>query len=355
MSPKKYTFDFLCNFINKEILIDINENTKLNSESYIKFKCKCENEGIKSFRNLVKNNIILCKNCTIKVGHENFKKTMIKNHGVQYSLQSKKIKNKIKQTFIKKYGVEHNSQLEDHNEKVKQTCIEKYGVGHIMQLKETIEKRKETCIEKYGVENSMQLKETIEKRKETCIKKYGVENNSQLEDHKEKVKQTCIEKYGVEHYSQLDIFKEKVKQTCIKKYGVEYPAQNSDIADKTSKNSYKRKEILKTNGEKIYLQGYEPQAYKILLEKYTEDEIITSNKLKFEIWWKDNTDKKHRYYPDFYIPKDSLIVEVKSQRTYSLDDKKEKIKKTMNVVKELGYNYEIWILNEKGIINNIIK
>ena len=37
----------------------------------------------------------------------------------------------------------------------------------------------------------------------------------------------------------------------------------------------------------------------------------------------------HRYFVDFYIPKDNLMIEVKSTRTYSMDDKKEKIEKTL--------------------------
>lgn len=48
-------------------------------------------------------------------------------------------------------------------------------------------------------------------------------------------------------------------------------------------------------------------------------------------------DKEHRYYPDFYIPKNNIIVEVKSDYTYKVDleiniRKKESTKK-------LGFNY----------------
>ena len=189
-----------------------------------------------------------------------------------------------------------------------------------------------------------------EKQKKTNLEKYGVEYHSQNKDIKDKIKATNLEKYGVECSLYNEKIKEKVKTTILNKYGVEYISQNSEIADKSSKNAYKRKEIVKSDGESIFLQGYEPQAYKILLETYTEDEIITCNKLKPEIWWKDNEDKKHRYFPDFYIPKDNLIIEIKSTRTFSLDDKKEKIEKTINAVKELGYKYEIWILNQKGEI-----
>ena len=235
-------------------------------------------------------------------------------------------------------------------EKQKKTNLEKYGVEYHSQNKDIKDKIKATNLEKYGVECSLYNEKIKEKVKTTILNKYGVEYISQNEKIKEKKKATCLENYGVEHPLQNEECKEKVKATNLEKYGAEYSTQNSEIADKSSKNAYKRKEIVKSDGESIFLQGYEPQAYKILLETYTEDEIITCNKLKPEIWWKDNEDKKHRYFPDFYIPKDNLIIEIKSTRTFSLDDKKEKIEKTINAVKELGYKYEIWILNQKGEI-----
>jgi hypothetical protein len=58
------------------------------------------------------------------------------------------------------------------------------------------------------------------------------------------------------------------------------------------------------------------------------------------------------YQPDFYIPQVNLIIEIKSTRTYNMDDKKEKIQKTTDVVKTLGFSFEIWILNKKGTILN---
>ena len=35
-----------------------------------------------------------------------------------------------------------------------------------------------------------------------------------------------------------------------------------------------------------------------------------------------------------------------------MDDKKEKIQKTTEATKSLGFNFELWILNQKGIILN---
>lgn len=162
------------------------------------------------------------------------------------------------------------------------------------------------------------------------------------------MKKTNIKKHGVEYPIQSSITKEKIKETNIKKYGVEYPSQIPEVSEKQLKNSYKRKEVITPSGKVINLQGYEPYAYKILLGTYTEEEILNSRTDVPEIWWTDKEGKKHRYFVDFYIPKDNLMIEVKSTRTYSMDDKKEKIEKTLQASKDAGYNIELWIINNKG-------
>jgi very-short-patch-repair endonuclease len=78
---------------------------------------------------------------------------MLKNYGVEFSLQSKKILNKQKQTNLKRYGTEHPSGLKEFQKKTKQTNLKKYGAEHPSKLKEFQENKKETMVERYGVEN----------------------------------------------------------------------------------------------------------------------------------------------------------------------------------------------------------
>jgi predicted AAA+ superfamily ATPase len=112
--------------------------------------------------------------------------------------------------------------------------------------------------------------------------------------------------------------------------------------------------VITPSGKVITLQGYEPQAYKILLETYTEEEILNSRIDVPEIWWFDDKDKRHRYFVDFYVPKNNIIIEVKSKRTYLLG--KDKIEKTLQASIEAGYNIELWIMDEKGnILEKIVK
>jgi len=134
----------------------------------------------------------------------------------------------------------------------------------------------------------------------------------------------------------------KRKQTNLEKYGVEYVSQDPNIFDKQQKSGYKRKPVITPSGKTIHLQGYEPQAYNKLLEQYSEDEINHIIKDIPEIWYLGEDNKTHRYYPDFYIPKDNLIIEVKSEHYYKKDLLKNKLKQQACL--DSGYEFEFIII-----------
>ena len=126
------------------------------------------------------------KHCSTKCSTLNketqskMKKTSLKNHGVEYALQSKLILNKMIEDNKQKYKVEHISHLKSVREKTKKTNLERYGVENPLQSKEVKEKTKKTNLERYGVENVFQLKYIREKYKITCLEKYGVDNPSKV-------------------------------------------------------------------------------------------------------------------------------------------------------------------------------
>ncbi len=66
---------------------------------------------------------------------------MFENYGVEYSLQSKEVREKGKKTCLERYGVENPLLNEEVREKVKQTCLDKYGVEHVSQNSEIAEKQ----------------------------------------------------------------------------------------------------------------------------------------------------------------------------------------------------------------------
>jgi hypothetical protein len=119
--------------------------------------------------------------------------------------------------------------------------------------------------------------------------------------------------------------------------------QNDKIMEKWLNNSLKRKKYVFPSGKIGIILGYEPFAITDLLLLYTEDEIIikTSDIPIFD-YIENSINRK--YYPDIFIPKDNLIIEVKSDWTFKKDYKKNLLKQ--QAVKDSGYKFEFWIYSK---------
>jgi hypothetical protein len=66
----------------------------------------------------------------------------------------------------------------------------------------------------------------------------------------------------------------------------------------------------------------------------------------YELWYNDESGKKHRHYVDIFIPTLNKCIEVKS--TWTKEKKKDCIFLKQKAAKELGYIYEIWVYDRKG-------
>lgn len=338
--PKtNYTIELLTDFCSKNNIYLINNynNINITRDTKISGNCLthfCENKFTKVFRQLILTNgycNICTKNNTIK---------KIKN------LQPI-IREKFINTCLEKYGVENVFQNENIKQKIIETNLKNYGVQFPQQSKIIRDKRIISYLNKYQCENPQQSSEIKEKTKNTCLEKYGVVSTILIPDIIQKRKQVCIEKYGNEIPLKTEIGKESVRQTCLKKYGVEHPLQVPEIAEKISKNSYRRKSYILPSGKELICQGYEPFALDKLIkeENISEEDIITGCKNVPQIWYNDETKKKHRHYVDIYIPSQHRCIEVKS--TWTAKKGEHNIYLKQNAAKELGYQYEIWIFNNK--------
>ena len=127
---------------------------------------------------------------------------------------------------------------------------------------------------------------------------------------------------------------------------------NSEVAEKCSKNAYLIKEYILPSGKKIFIQGYENFLLDDLLynKNIKEDDIITSKQNVPEIWYYDKNDKGHRYYVDVYVKSLNKFYEVKSSWTY--EKNKDKIDLCKESLYFLGYDYEILVYDNKGILIN---
>lgn len=172
---------------------------------------------------------------------------------------------------------------------------------------------KQTLQEKYGVDNPMELPGMAEQRKKHFIEKYGVENPSSNEQVKQKRINTMMERHGIPH--NLVNWQEKF----FNKFGVHNPAHVPEIAETLCYNRFKkRKEYTLSTGEVIHLQGYEPFGFDYLKTLYQENQIQYRKKDMPELWytWQEKT---CRYYCDFFVADDNLVVEIKSLFTLSRD------------------------------------
>jgi hypothetical protein len=239
---------------------------------------------------------------------------------------------------------------EQTKEKKKQSYIKHYGVDHPSKSEEIKLKKKETCISNFGVESPLQSEKVLETMKNNNLEKYGVEYCLQVKEFRDKGMNTCLEKYGVEHYIQTKECQDKIKQTCLEKYGVEHSSQSIEIMDKITKSSYKLKDYIFSSGKINKIQGYEHYALDELIknEKIDELYIITGIKNVPTIWYNDENGKKHRHYVDIYISSQNRCIEIKS--TWTAEKNKHNIFLKQNAAKELGYKYEIWVYDKKGVM-----
>lgn len=169
---------------------------------------------------------------------------------------------------------------------------------------EVTQKSKETRLEKYGNEKYVNK----EQREATNLIKYGVRCVLSFQDKKE---EAMLAKYGVRNYSQLGLT-----------------------------NGYKWYEYILPSSKIIKCQGYESRYIPVLIRKYSEENICFSKRdIPKIIYFKNN--KEHYYFPDFYIPSENLIVEIKSKYTYNANKEINDLK--FQATKDAGYKLKVKI------------
>ncbi len=320
-------------------LVNENDINKIHCNIYLTGNCVtegCNETFTKKFHVLYKSNIYTCKQCTIKNGVINNKKTCMEKYGVESVWQVKEIRDKVKSTVLEKYGVDNIMKYQP----IKQIVHEKVRLsvknGTFPKLKYNNYNRPIGYITN---------KNEKEKR---IIEKYGQLNYKSSKIYKTMCINGVKNKYGVEHVSKLKSTVEKRRETTLQKYGVASTSQVPEIASKMTQSRFKQKEFIFPSGKIEKVQGYEPFALRDLLEKENicENDIITGCKNVPTIWYNDINQVKRRHFVDIFIPSQNKCIEIKSSFTVKKDNVFEKQK----TAKNLGYLYEIWVYNEKGEI-----
>ena len=169
----------------------------------------------------------------------------------------------------------------------------------------------------------------------TCV----MNNN----DIKNKIEINSLIKYGVKHHlSNKEVIKKREK-TNIEKYGYKNPTQNPIILMKIFKSQFRLKPTELPSGKIVNLMGYEPYVLKYLLENFYDETDFEFNSIP-TIEYNFNN-KNHVYIPDFYIPKEKLILEIKSTWTYNVSKDKNEAK--AEYTRKAGFNHVTIIWNKE--------
>lgn len=297
-----------------------------------------------------------------KERNDKIRKTMLREYGVENPLQSQKIRDKRKETNLKRYGVASPLQLEE----VRNKCKEKYGgMGNASKIIK--EKQRETLKKKYNIDDFTNLAQISEikskiaatnkelygnetyfatedskiKRIKRLQEKYGedVINPGQIPGIQDQIKETNLERFGKEWYTQTTEYLIKTQKTKMKNWGADHEMKNEKYFKEHARNSnfFKWKDYILPSSNVVKIQGYEDKALDILLNDYDESEILIHDVPVFDYIF-ENT--PYKYYPDFYIPKDNLIIEVKSSYTVTLP----KVLEKCESVEKSSYNFKLMVL-----------
>ena len=184
-----------------------------------------------------------------------------------------------------------------------------------------------------------QKKSIDEKKKIAYLKNHGVNNPNKSKLIRNKTKKTNLEKYGVEYPTQASEIVDLRRSNNLEKYGVISPTQLPEIYEKSVKSNYRRKEYVWKTGQVSIVQGYEPLVLKELEDLgYSFDQVKTkaTDMPKFSYIHKNKT---KRYFPDIFIPKDNIVIEVKSDYTVVCNTEINSLK--FQSVVDAGYEFRL--------------
>lgn len=318
---KGYDQTFL--FDNLNILI---KDLPYNSHKII--KCICHNcnsvNEIKYYnynKNVNKYNVYCCKKCVGLKISATLKNTVIEKFSTI---------NKISIKSLNKWELQYVNNIDEKN-----IIIDILDSNKNESYKNRSLKIKQTLFERYGVYNAYLIPEIF---KNTLTK------NSNLRSFiNDKIISTCNNKYGGHPMTNKTVMT-KFKNTMMKNHGVFFSNQSTIIFNKQQKSSLKRYDYKHLT----YQGSYEFDFINICESLNIINDISECESLKYSF-----NDVNKIYYPDFYISKYNLIIEIKSSYYYLKYYEKNIAK--MNRCKELGYNF-IFIIDKKyELFLNIIK
>lgn len=270
------------------------------------------------------------------------KKTQLERYGVEHAMKNSNIKKKQQNTIFENYGVTSPLMSDEIKEKTKKTNLEKYGCEWTLGNKEVREKATETYILKYGFEHPMKNSQYVDNIKKSNIGTYGVSNVMQVNEIKSKQQESLFQSYGVYSPMHSEELKSKcltnARETILDKYGVTNIMHLPEYVEKAQAHSSSNKTYTWKSGETVTVQGYEDIVLSELESIGVTFNDVKTNKSDVPEIWYEFEGKRRRYYPDIYIPKQNLLIEVKSEY-YMLKYFQENLSKAI-ASKNAGYQFK---------------
>lgn len=258
------------------------------------------------------------------------RETLMLSHGVDNVSKIPEVREKLR--------IAYWDTFDDRREKTIETNQRNYGVDSYMETSEFREKTKLRCIADHGAEHYMKVPE--------IAAKVALKNTENAEERMTMTANTKLKKYGDRTFNN----REKLIETCMEKYNVSNPQQVPEFFERQMVAAFKYKEYIFPSGKIANIQGYENYALDELLKSYNEEDIITGRTEIPTISYIDKQGVNHVYFPDIYIPKENLIIEVKSQYTHSGTSEHVRINTLkMNACIAQGYNFKYMIMDPKII------
>lgn len=257
-------------------------------------------------------------------------RTNLKRYGVKAVTQNPKIAAKVSASWRAK----PKEEIEERTNKSRETYFKKTGYTSPAKNPKVIKKSRETYRKRTGYDHNMHNPESIARLRATVQEKYGVDHPIQNEEiknrvirtHKErygglgkggnlraKIEKTTIERYGYPVAQQNPEIMERTYQTNLERYGSRYAMQNPDVALRSLKNGYLRRDV-QINGRKYTVQGSaEEELLRLLLSRGYKV------KTQFSSGYPRNKADEIGTIPDFYVQSpqgERFFVECKSTWTF---------------------------------------
>ena len=154
----------------------------------------------------------------------------------------------------------------------------------------------------------------IPRKKYNSIKDIPIEDRHKLHDlhYKElKTMKEIAQLYNVSPPTMATFFQKQNLSRRTKSEASTLVAQNPETVCKASRSMLTHKPYILPSGTIIKLQGYEP----LFLDYIFQNNLLDEQEIVYHpprIEYIINDNDKHYYFPDFFIPKYNLIIEIKS-------------------------------------------